>query len=196
MKSATERSGIREAVGIFNDAESMRLAIKELLAVGLHPEQLGLLASEEVVAKSLDDMYIRRNPEQDAPEAPAIAFVERDSIGEAGTSLGGGLFFIGTSGVMGGVVASSAVFGGALVAAVSGAVAVAVVGALVASIIHQSDAEFLQQQVDEGRILLFARIDGPTRESEIRQILKRHSGRDVKVFEIPVERLEPAVGRS
>ena len=104
------------------------------------------------------DLYARTNESADLPQAPAIAFIGRESIGETGHTLGGSLFFVGTTGVMGAVVASAAVFGGALLAAVGGIVGVGVVGALVATVIHQSDAEYLQQQVDEGHILLFVRI--------------------------------------
>lgn len=192
MTSTENAASIREAVGIFNDAERLREAINALLGVGIKRQELGLLASEKVVEESLSDFYIRTNPSEDSEQSPAIAFVERDSVGEAGSSLGGGLFFIGTSGVMGGAVASAAVLGGALLAAVGGVVAVGVVGALVAKIIHQSDAEYLQQQVEEGRLLLFVRVSDATREAEVMHILEQHTGTNVKMYEIPVTRAEPA----
>jgi outer membrane lipoprotein SlyB len=190
-KTTNDETAIREAVGIFNDAESLKDAIAELLTSGCKREELGLLASEKVVEQSLGDLYTRTNADQDSPDSPAIAFVERDSIGEAGQSIGGGLFFIGTSGVMGGVVASGAVLGGALLAAVGGIVAVGVVGALVARVIHQSDAEFLQQQIDEGRLLLFVRVPDAARERQVMHILEQHSGTSAKMYEVPVQRCAP-----
>jgi hypothetical protein len=175
---------IREAVGIFHNADSLRGAIENLLAAGFSEDELGLLASEQVVERSLGDLYIRTNETTGSPDSPAIAFVRKESFGEATRTSGGGLFFVGTSGAMGAVVASSAVLGGALAAAVGGIVGVGLVGLLVAKFIQQSDAEYLQQQIDEGQILLFVRAIG--REGEAMAILRQHSGLDVKVYEVPV----------
>jgi hypothetical protein len=192
VASSKDGLPVREAVGIFFDADHLKDAIKDLLTSGFEPEELGLLASEQVVERSLGDLYARTNERAASPQAPAIAFIGRKSIGETGHTLGGGLFFVGTSGVMGAVVASAAVFGGALLGAVGGIVGVGVVGALVATIIHQSDAEYLQHQVDEGHMLLFVRMNGTDREQPAMSILNRHCGVDVKMYEIPVERSIPS----
>jgi outer membrane lipoprotein SlyB len=90
------------------------------------------------------------------------------------------------------VVASSAVLGGALLAAIGGVVGVGIVGALVAMMIHQSDAEYLQQQVDEGHILLFVRMADFSREQQAMNILTRHSGVNVKMYEVPASSGVPA----
>jgi len=187
MATSESELSIREAVGIFFNADHLREAIKDLLSSGFEPEELGLLASEQVVERSLGDLYARTNENVDSPQSPAIAFIGRESSGETASTLSGGLFFVGTSGVMGAVVASSAVLGGALLAAIGGVVGVGLVGALVASIIHQSDAEYLQQQVDEGRILLFVRMADSAREQQAMNILTRHSGVDVKMYEVPAK---------
>lgn len=187
MATSETELPIREAVGIFFNADHLREAIKDLLSSGFEPEELGLLASEQVVERSLGDLYARTNENVDSPQAPAIAFIGRESSGETATTLRGSLFFVGTSGAMGAVVASSAVLGGALLAAIGGVVGVGLVGALVASIIHQSDAEYLQQQVDEGRMLLFVRIPDSAREQQAMNILTGHSGVDVKMYEVPAK---------
>jgi hypothetical protein len=200
METSKNEPSIREAVGIFFNAQHLKDTIKDLLASGFDPEELGLLASEQVVERSLGDLYTRTNENADSAQAPAIAFIGKESIGETASALGGGLFFVGTSGITGAVVASAAVFGGALLAAIGGIVGVGVVGALVATIIHQSDAEYLQQQVDEGRILLFVRMADSAREQQAMDILIRHCGVDVKMYEVPVKKrsvpaaaLEPAL---
>jgi hypothetical protein len=187
MATSESELSIREAVGIFFNADHLREAIKDLLSSGFEPEELGLLASEQVVERSLGDLYARTNENVDSPQSPAIAFIGRESNGETASTLSGSLFFVGTSGAMGAVVASSAVLGGALFAAIGGIVGVGLVGALVASIIHQSDAEYLQQQVDEGRILLFVRMADSAREQQAMNILTRHSGVDVKMYEVPAK---------
>jgi hypothetical protein len=191
MTTSENEPSVREAVGIFFNADHLKDALKDLLAAGFAPEQLGLLASDQVVERSLGDLYARTNKNPDSPSAPAIAFIGREATGETGSTLGGSPFFVGTSGAMGAVVASSAVLGGALLAAIGGIVGVGVVGALVATIIHQSDAEYLQQQVDEGHILLFVRIAHSATEQPAMNILTRHSGVDVKMYEIPAKRSGP-----
>ena len=192
MATSENEPAIREAVGIFFNVDHLRDALKNLLASGFAPDELGLLASEQVVTRSLGDLYARTNENPDLPQAPAIAFIGRESTGNATNTLGGSLFFVGTSGVAGAMVASSAVLGGALLAAIGGIVGVGIVGALVATMIHQSDAEYLQQQVDEGHILLFVRIADSSREQQAMNILTRHSGVDVKMYEVPAKLCVPA----
>jgi hypothetical protein len=181
---------IRQAVGIFHNAESLRGAIEELLISGFTQDEIGILASEQVVERSLGDLYVRTNEASDSPEAPAVAFVRRESFGDAARTHAGGLFFVGASGAAGGVVASTALLGSALLPAVGAVVGVGLVGLFVASFIHQTDAEYLQQQIDEGQILLFVRVE-PEREQETVRLLIRHSGLDVKIYEVPVR--NPAV---
>jgi hypothetical protein len=184
MTDSEKEPAIREAVGIFFNADHLRDALKELLASGFGPDELGLLASEQVVARSLGDLYARTNDNPDSPQAPAMAFIGKES-GDAANTTGGSLFFVGTTGVVGVVVTSSAVLGGALLAAIGGIVGVGVVGALAAMMIHQSDAEYLQQQVDEGHILLFVRMADSPREQQAMNILTRNSAVDVKMYEVP-----------
>jgi hypothetical protein len=185
MKMHKHEPTVREAVGIFHNADSLRGAIQDLLDSGFKYDEIGLLASEQVVERSLGDLYVRVNESADSPDAPATAFVRRESLGEATRTHSGGLVFVGASGAAGAVVASAALLGGALLPAVGAVVGVGLVGAFVASFIHQSDAEYLQQQIDEGQLLLFVRVD-PDREYEAMNILKRQSGLDVKIYEIPV----------
>jgi outer membrane lipoprotein SlyB len=185
MATGGNNTLVREVVGIFFDPQPLKNAIDELLASNFTHGELGLLASEQVIERSLGDLYARTNNNHDASQAPAIAFIGRESIGETTRSVGGGLFFVGTTGVMGGVVASSAILGGALLAAASGVLAVGVLGAVAATVIHRSDAEFLQQHVDEGHILLFVRIVDASREQLAMDILARHSGSEIKVYEVP-----------
>lgn len=83
------------------------------------------------------------------------------------------------------MVASAAVLGGALLAAVSGAAAlVGVTGGALALIIHESDAEYLEEQV-EGHLLLFVRTNDPERERIALEILTKHGAFDARMYEVP-----------
>jgi hypothetical protein len=177
---------VREAVGVFSEAHQLTSAIDELERTGFERSQLGILATEKTVEEELGELYHRTNDVHDPESEPAIAFVGRDSIGEIGESMRGGLYFVGISGVAGMIVASSAVLGGALVAAVGGIVGVGLVGLAVGTIIHQSDANELQQRVDEGHILLFVRLPRGEREQQAKTILSRYSTTDVKVYQVPI----------
>jgi hypothetical protein len=84
------------------------------------------------------------------------------------------------------MVASVAVLGGALLAAVSGAAGLAgVTGRALALIIHESDAEYLEEQVDEGHLLLFVRTNDPERERIALEILTKHGAFDARMYEVP-----------
>lgn len=185
MNNADDRKKIREAIAVFVDPKNLRNAVTDLLDVGTSRDQIGLLASEYSVRELLGDFYDHTNQTHDAEQGPVTAFVDKSSNSQQQQdSLGGSLFFVGTSGAMGAVVASSAVFGGALLAAISGVLAVGAVGVMAGKIIHQSDADHLQQQIDEGHILLFVRITDPEREQDIIDLLCRHDGQSVKVHEV------------
>jgi outer membrane lipoprotein SlyB len=82
-------------------------------------------------------------------------------------------------------VASAAIFGGALLTAATGALAVGAVGALVGLIIHRNDAEYLEQQIDKGRMLLFVRTRDAQHEKRALEILSRHSAHDAKIYSVP-----------
>ncbi len=182
-----DRKMVREVVGIFFDGSHLKAALAELDSAGFEHEQISLLGSEFAIEKSLGDLYARTNEYHDISRTPATAFVLKNSVGDAFRSLGGGLFFAGSTAAAGGLVVSSAIFGGALLAAVTGAVAVGIVGTLTAyMIIHRNEAEFLEEQVEEGHLLLFVRASNSEAETQAVKILSAHSGFDVKIYLVPL----------
>lgn len=187
----SKEASVNEAIGVFSDAKQLASAIKELLQAGFSHSQLGILATEAVVKEHLSDIYERIPENPDPDDAPAIAFVSRDSIGETAQVMNGSLYFIGSSGLAGAVVTSAAVLGGALTAAVGGVLGVGLVGLAVGAMIKQDDAELLQQRVDEGHILLFVRLPRGMREQQARRILARHNATEVKVHTVPIKAGEP-----
>jgi hypothetical protein len=186
-KSDTHEETVREAIGVFSEAQRLKRAIDDLLANGFQNDQLGILASEITVKQQLGAFYDRTNATDDPQQAPAIEFVGREALGEARESMGGSVYFVGSTGVAGAIIASTAAFGGALAAAIGGLLGVGLVGALVASVIHQSDADELQSRVDEGHILLFVRLPHGEREQQAKEILERHSATPARVLEVPIK---------
>jgi len=187
-RAGGDRKTTREAVGIFMDAEHLNNAIGELLAAGFERDELGLLASEHAVQQKLGDVYTRIAEIQDSPHASETAFVKNESVEDTVHGLTGGLYFVGGTAAMGAVVASSAIWGGPLAVAIAAAVAVGAVGALVEGIISKSDADFLREQLDDGRVLLFVRGIGDTAsEKRAREILSRHAAVAVRIYKVPVK---------
>jgi len=180
----------REAVGIFLGADDLKRAGQELLSSGFERTALGILAGKEAVEKSLGDLYVRANAFSQHPDAPHMELVRHEAMGTTVHAWLGGLSLAGTTALGAVAVASSAGLGGALVAAAAGAATVGSVGMLMRAIIHESDAEHLQKQVDNGRLLLFARTDTPDEERRATEILSRNNAVEAKVYDVPVPRSE------
>ena len=81
----------------------------------------------------------------------------------------------------GAAVASAAVLGGGLPTAATGILAVGVVGALMGLVIHESDADVLEDEIDQGRLLLFVRTRGAEDEDNALAIMRRHEALHSKV---------------
>ncbi|MGD2166568.1 MAG: hypothetical protein PVF63_00590 [Gammaproteobacteria bacterium] len=174
-------STVREAVGAFVGADKVREALEDLESSGFHPEEFGLLAGEYTVREALGDFYEQVNQFSDSADAPTTAFVAKESIGDTVHAYLGALMYAGSAGVAGAAVASAAILGGGLLAAVTGAAAIGAVGAVLALIIHESDAEELEQQIEEGHLLLFVRTRDAEHEKLAVEILQRHTPIEVKV---------------
>lgn len=184
MKKAKDRESIREAVGVFFSADHLEAAIDDLLSSGFTHKDLGLLAGEHTVRQALGHLYTEANQSAGDPEAPRIAFVRKGSMGDALHAWLGSLFFAGVTTAAGAAVVSAAVLGGALLAATAGAAAIGGIGAALALVIHQGDAEYLEQQVDEGHLLLFVRTHDAAEEKLAVEILSRHSAYDPRIHSV------------
>lgn len=92
---------------------------------------------------------------------------------------------LGATTAAGAAVATAGVLGGALVVAATGTAAFAAIGAVLAAIIHESDADYLEEQVDEGHLLLFVRTKDSEHEAKAVDILSKHCGFDARVYSVP-----------
>lgn len=185
MKSHSSDIKVRQAIATFFERDHLEAAIKDLRSSGFEHDQLGLLATEQTVEKSLSDIYARTNYHQDASKEPKMAYASKEADDDNFWSRSGGLFFAGSTAATGAVVATAAVLGGPLLVAAAAAAGVGAVGAAAAGMMSKSDAEQLGEQVDNGHILLFVRVNGAAEESAAKQILSRHAGFDVRVYDAP-----------
>ena len=177
---------ICEAVGIFHRYEDLQGAIDELLSSGFHRSELSLLADEATVQEKLGHQYKKINALADDPAAPRSAYVSPEAIGDAKGALISGLAYVGATVTTGVVIAS----GGTLAVLIAAVVLAGGTGGLVGSVLAKwlgdHHANYLQQQIDRGGLLLWVRTRDVAAERRAVEILKRHSGGEVHVHALQV----------
>lgn len=184
MTTKTDQPTVQEAIGVFFDVDHLKAAIEDLVDSGFDRSEIGLLASEHAVRKDLGDFYTATNEFADSPKAPCTAFVADRADDDTLHALLGGLFFYGATAAAGAVVASAAILGGAVIAAGAGVAAVGAAGSVMGLLIHQSDSDFLDEQVDQGHLLLFVRTTDAERGEAAVKILTEHGGFEPKVYTV------------
>lgn len=181
MTLAKEADGVREAVAVFDTAQTLQNAIDDLLSSGFHRAELSLLASEADVVSKLGHKYRKSSELEDDPSVPRAAYVSTEAIGDGQGAVIGALIYVGAGLVMGPVAAA----GGTLVAMVGAAAlgggAGGLAGTWLAKLLGDQHAQRIQEQLDHGGLLLWVRTWDVDEESRAVRILKRHSGRDVHV---------------
>ena len=187
MSREREPRTIREAVCVFNRPEDLQDAIDELLSSGFHRAELSLLASEHAVEEKLGHRYEKVNALADHPTVPRAAYVSTEAIGDAEGGLIGGLMYVGAVAGAGAIVAS-----GGTLAAIIAATAVAggaggLVGSILAKWLGNHHAHRLQEQLDQGGLLLWVRTWTAEDERRAITVLRKHSGREVHVHALPSE---------
>ncbi len=178
---------IREAVAVFPNAASLEDAIDELRSSGFDRPEISLLAAQGTVDEKLDHIYERVSELEDDPSVPRTAYISTESRGDAEGGMIGGLMYLGAVSTAGAVVAS----GGTLAAAIASAAVAGGIGATIGSAlalwIEQHHADYLQDQLDHGGLLLWVRTRDQAREEKAVDILRRHAGKDVHLHDMPVE---------
>jgi hypothetical protein len=187
MTIEPEIRSVREAVGIFDRAEKLQDAIDELLSSGFHRAQLSLLASGRVVAEKLGHRYEKIRALEDDPAVPRSAYVSPEAIGGAEGALIGALTYVGATAAAGAVVASGGTLAAGLAAMALIGGAGGFIGSVLAKWIGDHHADYLQEQMDRGGLLLWVRTWDSEDEKRAVEILGRHSASDIHVHTLPAE---------
>ena len=159
----------REAVGVYVDSKSLAQAAKALVAAGFHPESVSFMSSVHTVRTHLHHLF------EDSIDDSAVDFISRANDEDTAHGLSGGLVFAGHSAAAGALVVTAAAIGNPVLIAIAAAAAVGSVGATAETLISQNDTEHLQEQVNLGHLLLFARWDGAEAAQKAQDILRRDS---------------------
>jgi len=185
MTSDASSGSVREAVAVFDDAETLQAAIDALLSSGFDRADLSLLASEPVVAEKLGHKYEKVSELEDEAAAPRSAYISTESIGDAQGGLIGGLMYIGAVAAAGAIVASGGTIASAFAAAALAGGAGGMFGSTLAKWVGDRHADTLQAQIDHGGLLLWVRTWTAEREERAREILSSHSAHDVHIHDLP-----------
>lgn len=175
----------REAVAVLDDVASLESTVEDLKAAGFAGDDISLLATDETVERKLGHIYRRVEELEDDPSAPRTAFVSSRDFVRRERVVMATLTYIPTLIAAGTVVASA----GAVAAALAG---VAVGGASLATLLtHWMDtrhANWLQDQIDRGGILVWVRTPDTAAERKALEILGRYSAHDVHIHGVPAAR--------
>lgn len=175
---------VREAVGIFYDADDLQAAIDSLQGNGFMQHELSVLADEDVIQKKLGRPYNRIEDAAEDPKAPRGVFISQETLGEAEGAVIGLPLYTAATAAAGAAIATGGTVLEAILAAVAGGGAGAGIGAILAMLIARNHADELQRQIDRGGLLLWVHLRTPDRENRAIEVLKAHAAHDVHVHEI------------
>ena len=180
---------IREAVAVFNDVDSFQDALDDLQTHGFSRRHISVLADAGTVEKKLGHIYRRVEEEEDNPKAPRTIFVPLESIGEAEGALIGFPLYVAAVAATAIVVASGGTLLTAIMAATGAGAGGALIGNIFAGMVAKHHADYIQNQIDHGGLLLWVNLPDKAHEKRAVEILSKHSAHDVHVHEIPVTNL-------
>jgi hypothetical protein len=185
MPDSQYSSSRTEAVAVFHDVRSFEAAIDDLLSAGFDSVDINVLAHQRAVASKLGRAYKSTMEFEDDPEAPRVGYVPDETIGDAeGAVIGAGIYVPAVIGTI--AVAAS---GGTLLAAIAAAAvagsAGGLVGAALARFIGNEHAKHLDQHLHRGGLLLWVRARDTEHANKALDLLRRHSGDDVHLHQIP-----------
>ena len=182
-----ESEALREAVGIFTNADDLQAAIDELLSSGFHRAELSLLAGENALNEKLGSSYANAGSVADDPDTVRAAYVSPEAIGDAQGGMVGVLVYAGATIAAGAIIISGGTIVAAIVAATLAGGAGGIVGSVLAKWLGDHHASHLQTQINHGGLVLWVRTRDANAEVRAVDILTKHSSRDVHVHTLAFE---------
>jgi hypothetical protein len=176
----------REVVGVFSDADALEIAANELLASGFVRARISLLAGESAIVEKLGHKYEKVEELEDNLEIPRTLYRSKESFDAGKSALLGSLASIGAVAAAGAIFASGGALAVTLGSGLIGAEVGGFIGGVLNDFVEDHHAKYLQEQLDHGGLLLWVRTVDAAEENTAKQILSRHSGRDVHAHAIPV----------
>lgn len=175
--------GNREALGLFDDMESLQTAIRELENTAFPRDSISILGARHDLEHSFGSAQIEPYLAEDDPAAPRAAPVrdEEHTIGAA-VLVGCGAYI---GAVAAGITLASASLPVTFMAIIlAGGCGAALAGALVNALKDRHDRN-IHEQIDQGGLLMWVHTPDEERERLACDILERHGAHDVHVHDMP-----------
>ncbi|WP_210315308.1 hypothetical protein [Aurantimonas sp. DM33-3] len=183
---------VREAVGVFHDRTQFQAAIDDLLLGGFDRAEISLLASRAAVEAKLGHRYRSVRDLEDDPAVPVVAYVSKESLGDAEGMVAGMLIYVGAVAAAGAMLASGGTLAAAIAAAsVSGYIAGSL-GSVFDRTIERQYSQRLEEQLADGGLLLWAHVRDLEHEARAVDIMRRNGGADVHVHDLTAAAHEAA----
>ncbi len=186
MREIEEVRPAREVVGVFGDADALETAANELLSAGFERARISLLAGESAIVEKLGHKYEKVEELEDNLEIPRTVYRSKETFDVSKSALLGSLASIGAVAAAGAIFASGGALAVTLGSGLIGAEVGGFIGGVLGELVEEHHAKYLQEQLDHGGLLLWVRTVDGAEENTAKQILSRHSGRDVHAHAIPV----------
>jgi hypothetical protein len=173
---------IREAIGVFDDLESLDAAVLELEATEFPRHDISVIGSDRDLETKFGTKRVKTTRLEGSDKTPRMVSIrpEEKTIGAAA--------LIGVPAYVGGCVAAlgvnpasnavllSAVLGGSLIGAAIGGVSLLFLW-------HVFNSK-TARQIRDGGLILWVRTDGSTKEESAKKILRRHNAKHVRIQSI------------
>ncbi len=185
MSSSQPQKTQSEAVGVFDDANSLQDVIAEPETSGFNRAEISLLASEPTVEEKLGHAYQKIAELEDDTSVPRAGYISTESRGDAEGGLIGGLLYVGAVATAGAVVATGGTLATATTAAALAGGTGGLIGSVLAKLIGDHHADYLQGQLNRGGLLLWVRTRDKEHERRAVEILSKHSAHDVHIHALP-----------
>jgi hypothetical protein len=180
--AGTGRATVREAVAVFDDVGELEAAVEDLKAAGFAEDAFSLLAADEAVERKLGHLYQRVEELEDEDAAPRRRYAALNRLGDREDRVASAVTMLPDLIAAGTVVGSS----GPLAATIAGLTSAGATLATVFShFMNRSHADWLQEQLDRGGLLLWVRTPMEESERAAVAVLTQHATHDVHIHEVP-----------
>lgn len=166
---------------MFHDEKELQAAIDDLMTHGFDRSDLSLLANAETVERRLGHWVQANDSLEDDPETPRIPYIARESVGDAEGAVIGGLLYVGALAGLIPVVASGGAIPAMIAAGAAGGGAGAAIGSVLARFIGKQRADYIDEHLQRGGVVLWVRTWDQSDEARAVEILTRQGGGDVHV---------------
>ncbi|WP_102785401.1 hypothetical protein [Thalassospira sp. GB04J01] len=174
----------RETVGVFHDLSALQHAAEDLGSAGFAQTDLSLLTTEHTIEDKLGHIYRKAEDIDNDPNMPPLAYTTPTPIGNAEGALVGAPMYAAAFGAAGAVIAA----GGPIALTISAIIGAGGVGAaaggVIAAIIGKRYSTELQDALDQGGLLLWAKTPDEPTENRAKDILTRHQAELVGTHEV------------